>query len=212
MTIQTHALEAYSAGIAADIGTLMPQLSERFDDEPIPEQRLQRIISSPDRDLLVAVDTTQNRAIGAATMNIVMGTGKGEEGWLEDFVVDSSYRGKGVADLLWNSMISWCEAHHLPSMALQTKPSREAAIRFYTRHGAQLVPGTTTHYRVPVEAAGSSTHVSIPREVLSSFGLETTVSAKKLTGGLVNQNPADWRRLSKEHSAKTFTGFWYHSA
>ena len=148
MPLEVVRLKHYSLEIATGIGSLMPQLDPRMSNAPTPQKRLEKIIHSPERDQLVALN--QARVVGAATMNIVMGAGKDSEGWLEDFIVDQSFRGQGVADALWNEMQAWCRDKELPGFSFETESYRTAAIAFYQQHGAQLVEGTTTHYTMPV--------------------------------------------------------------
>lgn len=148
MPVHAEVLTSYSPEVAAGIGRLMPQLDPSFSGDPTPQGWLESTIACDTRDQIVALHTGQ--VVGAATMNVVGGAGKGVEGWLEDFVVDEDLRGQGVAQTLWQEMIRWCQEQGLPSFSLETEEHRKAAIRFYEKQGAKLVPGTTTHYVVPV--------------------------------------------------------------
>lgn len=93
--ISVERLQTYSPEDATGIGRLRPFLKDNGTDEPVDDQILRRIIDSPDRDQLVARDVNQNRIIGAATLNIIVGSIAGRKGWLEDFVTDPTTGIKG---------------------------------------------------------------------------------------------------------------------
>jgi len=136
-------LTKYSSEDAAGIGRLMPFLSESKHSAPMPEDLLTEIINSPYHEQLVA--RLNSIIIGAATLSIVMGPAAGRVGYLEDFVTDPEIRGVGVGHRLWDEMILWCQEHEI-SLEFTSKPSREAAHKFYLSHGA--VTRHTTAFRV----------------------------------------------------------------
>jgi len=136
-------LTEYSPEVAAGIGNLMPQLDENFDSEPTPQDKLERIIASPDRCQIVGYDNNGG-VVAAATMNTLMGAGKQTEGWLEDFVVDESVRGSGVATQMWNEMGNWCRSQGLAQFSFGTETKREDAVAFYEKQGAVTDP-TSRH-------------------------------------------------------------------
>lgn len=141
--VSVERLTEYSFEDAAGIGRLMPFLSERLSSDPIPEDLLREIIDSPHHEQLVA--RLDSRIVGAATLSLLMGPAAGRAGYLEDFVTDPELRGRGIGDTLWTEMMQWCDEHGI-GLEFTSKPSRQAAHRFYLSHGA--VVRDTTVFRV----------------------------------------------------------------
>jgi len=65
--------------------------------------------------------------------------------WVEDVVVDSSARGRGVAEMLCRDALNRACAAGARTVDLTSRPSREAANRLYERLG--FVPRETNVYR-----------------------------------------------------------------
>lgn len=129
-------LTEYSAEDAAQIGKLMHCLSEKFSDEPLPENFLREIIASPYHDQLVARDET-GRVVGTATLSIILGAGVRTKAYLEDFVVDPEIRGEGIGGKLWDAMIEWARARGANKMNFTSSPkSKHDAQTFYRDRGA----------------------------------------------------------------------------
>ena len=142
--ITIEILRRYSPDDAVQIGALMPHLSSRLDDTPIDEELLKDIISSPYHDQLVARDAN-GTIIGTATLSIVMAAGVGRGAYLEDFVVSPTAQGTGVGARLWDVMIAWCKEKGAHKLDFTSSASKEAAQRFYLKHGA--VVRDTNHFR-----------------------------------------------------------------
>lgn len=130
--------------VAADLGRLLVDLSSNHNGKPVPLERLESIVSSQDREQLVA--RLHGRLVGAATLNVIVGT-LGEKAWLEDFVVTSSpdIRGRGVGYKLWQEIELWCFEKQLP-LGFTSHKSRQAAHAFYARQGAEIVDTTVFRY------------------------------------------------------------------
>jgi GNAT superfamily N-acetyltransferase len=139
-------LTQYSEHDAEQLGRLMPFLSDSFTGEPVDAELLNTIITSPYHDQLVA--RLEGRIVGGATLSLVIGAAAGKKGYLEDFVTDPTVRGKGVGGKVWDEMLAWCREHEV-SLDFTSRPSREAAHRFYHSHGA--VVRETTVFHVDVE-------------------------------------------------------------
>ncbi|HWS41339.1 MAG TPA: GNAT family N-acetyltransferase [Arenimonas sp.] len=137
-------LKIYSAEDAAQLGTLMTFLSDKFTGEPIDRDLLEAIILSPYHEQLIA--RMKGRVVGAATLSITMGVAAGAKGYLEDFVLDPEVRGQGVADKVWEEMMRWCNEHDL-DLNFTSRPSREAAQNFYKSHGASIKETLVFHVK-----------------------------------------------------------------
>ena len=140
--VNIERLQVYSNEDAAQLGTLMTYLSDKFNGEPINEDLLNAIISSPYHEQLIA--RIKGRIVGAATLSITLGVAAGAKGYLEDFVVDPEARGQGVADRVWDEIMRWCSEHSV-DLNFTSRKGREAAHRFYTSHGATIRDTSVFH-------------------------------------------------------------------
>ena len=59
----------------------------------------------------------------------------GRRAWIEDVVVDSAQRGKGVGEALTREALRVAQAAGATTVDLTSRPSREAANRLYQRIG-----------------------------------------------------------------------------
>ena len=134
--ITIERLKAYDEADALALGELMTYLSEKCDGAPIPEDLMRMIIESEHHDQIVA--RCKARIVGAATVSMVMNVGRGNYAVLDAFVVDPSMRGKGVADMVWQELMRWCEEHAAQRLEFTSNQSRAAAHKFYFAHGATV--------------------------------------------------------------------------
>ena len=126
--IHVERLRQYSPEVAADLGRLMPFLSESLTDAPIPEDRLKAIVDSPFHDQLIA--RNDKLVVGAATLSIVMAAGAGPRGYLEDFVTHPESKGAGSA--LWDETGRWCLERHV-KLNFTSNSNRLTAHHFYSK-------------------------------------------------------------------------------
>jgi ribosomal protein S18 acetylase RimI-like enzyme len=132
---------------------LVPQLSSSARVPGTVE--LQEMVSSPATNLLLARDTTQqDRIVGILTL-AVFRIPTGVRAWIEDVVVDSSARGKGVGEALSREAIRLALAQGTRTVELTSRPSREAANRLYRRIGFQARETNVYRFSAPPdEGAG----------------------------------------------------------
>ncbi len=128
-------LTDYSLIDARGIGNLMPMLSSRFTAEAIPEERLRRIIESPDADQLVA--RLNSRIVGAATLSIVYGAAMDRMAYLEDFVVDTEVRGLGIGRKLFSGAKQWVVDRDV-ALEFTSGDTKQAAHALYLSEGATI--------------------------------------------------------------------------
>lgn len=144
--VSIERLTYYSEEDAIQLGRLMPFLSQSFSNDPVSEDLLNIIISSPYHDQLVA--RLEGRIVGAATLSLVIGAAAGKKGYLEDFVTDPEVQGQGIGGKVWNEIMHWCEERGI-NLEFTSRPSREAAHSFYFSHGATV--RDTTAFRVDIK-------------------------------------------------------------
>jgi ribosomal protein S18 acetylase RimI-like enzyme len=112
------------------IARLMPQLTSRDDAPGLLE--LAELAAAPGTNLLVARDG--ETAIGMLTLVVYRAPG-GLRGVIEDVVVDEAARGRGVGEALMREALALAEVAGVESVALTSRPDREAANRLYRRVG-----------------------------------------------------------------------------
>ena len=130
-------LEKYTPETAARIRELLVQLSRSGKDKgEIPESWFNDIISSPFHDLLFAEE--DGKILGIACVSVTMGAGIRKNAYLEDFVTDSTVRGKGVGLALWNAMVEWGKEKGCKNLEFTCGQGREASQQFYKNRGAKI--------------------------------------------------------------------------
>lgn len=146
MKIET--LTSYDEKTANRVRELLIQLSRSGKDRgEIPEQWFNDLISSPSHDMLVAYDDDRN-IVGIATLSIIMGPIVRKVAYLEDFVTDSSLRGKGIGSALWDEMLVWAKEKGCTELCFTSGHGREAAQAFYQKRGAEIYD--TNYFRKPL--------------------------------------------------------------
>jgi len=119
--------------LVAAFQRLVPQLSSS--NPPPSRTKLQQIVGSEASTLFVAVDHTGILGtLTLATFRIPTGV----RAWIEDVIVDSEARGKGVGRLLSETALDHARSLGAITVELTSRPSREAANRLYQRIGFKI--------------------------------------------------------------------------
>ena len=130
-------LKEYSSETAERVRELLIQLSRSGKDKgEIPEEWFKDIITSPWHDMLIAEE--DGKILGIANLSVTMGPGIRKNAYLEDFVTDSSIRGKGVGSALWNAMLNWAKEKDCKNLEFTCGQGREASQEFYKHKGAEI--------------------------------------------------------------------------
>jgi ribosomal protein S18 acetylase RimI-like enzyme len=87
-----------------------------------------------DQTVLLVVVKDIDTIIGMATLYLMPQMGK-RSGYVEDVVVDDTYRGQGLGVKLMESIISYAREMKLDSVHLTSRPSRVAANKLYVKLG-----------------------------------------------------------------------------
>ena len=131
-----------SADVVAALQRLLPQLSASA--SPPTEQDVRAMVESPATALLVARLGPGGAVVGSLTL-ATFRIPTGLRAWIEDVVVDSSVRGRGVGAALTDAAVQRARALGCRNVDLTSRPSREAANRLYQRLG--FVARQTNVYR-----------------------------------------------------------------
>ena len=112
---------------------LMPQLSS---SNPAPTRaQLAEMVDSPAITLLIARDPdARGEIVGSLTLAMFR-IPTGRRAWIEDVVVDSAQRGKGIGEALTREALRVAQETCATTVDLTSRPSREAANRLYQRIG-----------------------------------------------------------------------------
>ncbi|WP_285116468.1 GNAT family N-acetyltransferase [Leifsonia sp. fls2-241-R2A-40a] len=127
--IRIHVADSLTDDDLAAIERLLPQLSSTatFD-----RSRLESMLEHDGTDLVVAREG--RRIVGMATLaSFPLPTGV--RGHLDDVVVDSALRGRGIARLLLEAVIEFARERRVRTLDLTSRPSRQSAIRLYESLG-----------------------------------------------------------------------------
>ena len=139
--IQVEECAEVTAELLEAFAQLIPQLSA---SSAVPTAaELQEMLGSGASHLLVARDDS-GTILGCMTL-VVFRIPTGVRAWIEDVVVDSGARGKGVGEALNSAALELAAGLGARTVDLTSRPSREAANRLYRRLG--FVQRETNVYR-----------------------------------------------------------------
>lgn len=124
----------------------MPQLSTS--NLPPTRDELQSIIDTPATVLFMARE--DGKLVGSLTL-ATFRVPTGVRAWIEDVVVDSSMRGRGIGEALTRAALVKAGEMGARTVDLTSRPSREAANRLYLRVGFQARQTNIYRYPIPQE-------------------------------------------------------------
>ena len=124
-------LTSSDAQTADTIRALIEQLTGR--DSSFGEEELRALIANNASHLFIMRE--QEEVVGMLTLGIYLSP-TGRKAWVEDVVVDITYRSRGFGRALINHAIRYCEEHLAPcTLMLTSNPQREAANALYRTSG-----------------------------------------------------------------------------
>ena len=124
---------------------LIPQLSSS--SNPPTGEALQRIIESDSAQILIAEDEN-GEILGTMTL-IIFQIPTGIRAWIEDVVVDSSARGKGIGKKLNLAALELAKQAGAKTVDLTSRPARQEANQLYRSIG--FAERETNVYRFSLE-------------------------------------------------------------
>ncbi|MCL2451965.1 GNAT family N-acetyltransferase [Candidatus Saccharibacteria bacterium] len=135
--IKIERLKKLTARDTADINRILPNLTEDYDGRSVDKTGLKKVIDSPLHEQFVARDD-EGRIIGMATLAEVISIYHGSVAYLEDIFVDPTAGQRGVGSAIWDEMLNWCRERDIKRMEFTCRPEREAARKFYLKHGCEI--------------------------------------------------------------------------
>ena len=130
MSIKIEIAASVDSELIEAFQRLTPQLSSS-NSGPTKDQ-LEAIVSSCASTLLIA--RFEDRIVGSLTL-VTFPIPTGIRAWIEDVVVDSDARGKGIGEALNVFALAEAKRQGAITVDLTSRPSRKAANRLYQRLG-----------------------------------------------------------------------------
>ncbi len=116
-----------------DINQLLRQLVHDVSTyEPVSLERFNNIIINPQTLVVVARDGA--RIVGVGILFSV-NKFRGIYGYIEDMIVDETYRGQGLGQKILEELINLARAEDIRTIELSTRPSRVPANNLYKKLG-----------------------------------------------------------------------------
>ena len=144
MDVQVEIAREATGELVDAFGRLLPQLSSTA--EPLDRAAVERMVSCATNTVLVARDA--GTIVGTLTL-VMSPVPSGLRGRVEDVVVDSAARGRGIAALLIERALGIAREAGARTVDLTSRPDRAAANRLYERLGFRVRESTV--YRFPLE-------------------------------------------------------------
>ncbi|MFJ8024845.1 GNAT family N-acetyltransferase [Streptomyces sp. NPDC096311] len=144
MDVRVEIAREASQELVDAFGRLLPQLSSTAD--PLGYEAIDRMVTCDATTVLVA--RTSDEIVGTLTL-VLLPLPSGLRARVEDVVVDSVARGRGVAGLLTQEALRIAREAGARTVDLTSRPDRAAANRLYERLGFQARQSTV--YRFPID-------------------------------------------------------------
>ena len=143
--VRVEEADTVSPELVEAMARLIPQVSTAA--EPVTENDVETIVSSPVTRLLLARDEGGS-IVGTLTL-VAFRIPTGVGAWIEDVVVDERARRQGVGEALMTAAIRLAEESGARHVNLTSRPDREAANRLYVRLGFELRETNVYRLRLP---------------------------------------------------------------
>lgn len=121
--------------VTAAFDRLIPQLSAS--SPPPTADELDSMAANPNTVLFAARDADGGAILGTLTLAFFR-IPTGLQARIEDVVVDTAARGRGIGEQLTNAAIERARAEGAKAVGLTSRPAREAANRLYMRLGFEV--------------------------------------------------------------------------
>ncbi|MFF3579788.1 GNAT family N-acetyltransferase [Streptomyces mirabilis] len=144
MDVRVEIAREASQELVDAFGRLLPQLSSTAD--PLGYEAIDRMVTCDASTVLVA--RTSDEIVGTLTL-VLLPLPSGLRARVEDVVVDTVARGRGVAGLLTQEALRIAQEAGARTVDLTSRPDRAAANRLYERLGFRARQSTV--YRFPID-------------------------------------------------------------
>ncbi len=149
--IQIELVSVISEQDVTEINSLIVQLSSR--PQFLDSVAIKKLIDSSVLNLFIA--TSDKKIVGMATL-LCVDCLTGSKGIIEDVIVDSEFRRRGIAEELINVALEHAKNVPVKYVDLTSRPDRIEANRLYQKIG--FVKRDTNIYRYPITPIASHTN------------------------------------------------------
>jgi ribosomal protein S18 acetylase RimI-like enzyme len=143
MDIQVEVIREASQELVDAFGRLLPQLSSTA--APLDREAVARMVACEANTVLVA--RAEGMIVGTLTL-VLFPVPSGLRGRVEDVVVDTAARGRGIAALLTTEALRIAREAGARTVDLTSRPDRVAANRLYERLGFRARESTVYRFSV----------------------------------------------------------------
>ena len=135
--IKIQPLKKSTAAIARDLNALMPQLSASGAAAAprISPAILRRLLAN--KNLYIALVLDGKKVVGTGAI-VFMTTLLSKSAIIEDVIIDSGYRGRGLGEKLMRHLLEIAKAKKVATVDLTSKPARVAANKLYQKLAFEL--------------------------------------------------------------------------
>ena len=120
-------------GLLADLFSLESDFSP---DREKQGRGLRLLLNDTSGSSAVFVAERDEKIIGMCSVQVLISTAEGENvGLLEDLIVKSNYRGRGIGTRLLSGIFAWCAAKNISRLHLLRDMDNEEALKFYAGNG-----------------------------------------------------------------------------
>jgi ribosomal protein S18 acetylase RimI-like enzyme len=143
MIVQVEIVNRVDSDLVVAFQRLIPQLSK---SNPAPtKEQLESIVASDYSCILLA--KVDGVIVGSLTL-VIFHIPTGIRAWIEDVVVDTDARGKGVGEVLNKFALDEAKRQGALTVDLTSRPSREAANRLYQKIGFKARETNVYRYQI----------------------------------------------------------------
>lgn len=130
---------------------LIPQLSTSA--ILLDQSALAAIIAAPCNTVLIARDPADGLKIVGTLTLVIFRIPSGIRAWIEDVVVDTNARGRGVGEALTQEAVRLASERGAQTIDLTSRSSREAARRLYEKVGFSIRDTSVFRYSLFADKA-----------------------------------------------------------
>jgi GNAT superfamily N-acetyltransferase len=95
---------------------------------------LEKLLAAEETYVIVA--EVKGEVVAMATLQVLISTAEGGRcGLIEDVVVQSSFRGQGIGQVLMSHLVDWSQRQDLTRLQLLADRDNRPALAFYTKQG-----------------------------------------------------------------------------
>jgi len=143
MTVQVEIVNRVDSDLVVAFQRLIPLLSK---SNPAPtKEQLESIVASDSSCILLA--KVDGVIVGSLTL-VIFHIPTGIRAWIEDVVVDTDARGKGLGEVLNKFALDEAKRQGALTVDLTSRPSREAANRLYQKIGFKARETNVYRYQI----------------------------------------------------------------